>query len=186
MTAALASSYRDELTKRERRIREYLLRLFAVAKREGRAYVTPSIDTIAAACECSRSTVRRAKAKFRRLGLFAFADRFRVHGERAWRLPDVIYLTARDAFMRPVPRVTHASGPTRRERFTVAVAATLRPLSATALPLPSPQQGRFIFEPASTTILSKERPAPLINRSRSAESLAGLIQRRADRLKTAG
>lgn len=187
MTAAQNRAARaSELTKCEHRIRSFLLRAFAVAKREGRSYVMPSIDTIAGACGCHRSTVKRAKATFRRLGLFAFQDRYRVHGDRAWRLPDVIYLTAREAFMRPVPRVAHASGPSRRERFTVAVAAALRPFAPPRSPIPVPAQERFIFEPASTSHLTNERPALAVDRSKSSDAIAGFYKRRADRLKTAG
>ena len=151
---------KDELTKVESRIRKYWLRLFHIAAKDGRAYVMPSIDTTGAACGCSRSSVKRARAKFRRLGLFAFGERFRIHGALAWRLPDVIYMTARDAFVRPVPRLTHAPAPTRRQRFTETVSARLHAEIAgfwlRKTPLPSPAQGRLIFDAASSIPSLKE------------------------------
>lgn len=181
---------KDELTKCEKRIKAYLVRLFAVAGREGRSYVWPSADTIADACGCSRSTVKRAKNKFKRLAIFAYRERYKVHGDRAWRLPDAIYLTAREAFLRPVPRVTATRRPTRRERVTVRLASELtRRLAASCAPLPAPEpptRGRFIFTPASTTDFLKEERPSRVDRSRSAESLAGFAQRRAERLKSTG
>lgn len=192
MTSAAANraARKDELTKSERRIRQYCDRLFAVARRERRAFVAPSIDTIAAACGCSRSTVKRAKAKLAQLGLFTFRKRYGIQGDVAWRLPDLIYKTGSTAITRPAPRLELAVTPTRRQRVTERLQRRLQRQLASHLAwigelkseLNSPSQGRLIFEPASTFVPIKIETAPPLPSRSSEQSIADFASRRKLRL----